>query len=152
MERTKTEQRTSKSAEMPSGKRTAGAVLCTQDSMLDLPGNDFLMINPGFLLDKGGQGLKFFLGEFHLTSLFLGLGQVPLEIQKRFPKIVEHGLQGIQGQNKGLLVLAIGQQFPSPLQLIIGMIDVGLAIHGKTSRGDLLNWKASIIPGPPSLI
>jgi hypothetical protein len=137
MERTTTEQRTSEGAEMPSGKRTAGAVLCNQASMLDLPGNDCLMIDPGFLLDKRGQGLKLFLGEFHFTPLFLGLGQVPLEIQKRFPKIVEHGLQGIQGQDKGLLVLAIGQQFPSPLQLIIGMIDVGLAIHGKTSRGGL---------------
>jgi hypothetical protein len=96
-----------------------------------------LVINPGLLLDKGGQGLELFLGEINFTLLFLDLGQVPLEIQKRFPKIVEHGLQGIQGQDEGLLMLAFGQQFPSPLQLVIGMIDIGLAIHGKTSRGGL---------------
>jgi hypothetical protein len=95
------------------------------------------MIDPGFLLDKGCQGLKLLLGELYLPLFFLGLGQVPLKIQKRFPEIVEHGLEGIQSQDKGLLMLSLGQQFPSPLQLGIGMIDVGMAIHGKTSRGGL---------------
>jgi hypothetical protein len=138
-------------AEMPSGKGTAGALLGYQDSMPDLPGKDFLMIDPGFLLDKGCQGLKLLLGELYLTLFFLGLGQVPLKIQKRFPEIVKHGLKGVQSQDKGLLVLAFGQQLPGPLQLGIGMIDVGMAIHGETSRGDLLNSTASIIPGSPSL-
>jgi hypothetical protein len=96
-----------------------------------------LMINPGLLLDKGGQGLKLLLGELHVTLFFLDLGQVPLKIQKRFPEIVEHGLEGVQSQDKGLLMLAFGQQFSSPLQLGIGMINVGLAIHGETSRGGL---------------
>jgi hypothetical protein len=106
--------------------------------MLDLPGNDFLVIDPGFLLDKSSQGLKLFMGELNFTLLFLGLGQIPLKIQKRFPKIVEHCLQSIQGQDKGLLVLAFGQQFTSPLQLGIGMIDIGMAVHGKPLGVDLL--------------
>jgi hypothetical protein len=80
-----------------------------------LAGNDCLMINPGFLLDKGGQRLKLLLGELFLTLFFLGLSQVPLKIEKRFPQIVEHGLEGVQSQDQGLLMLAFGQQFPSPL-------------------------------------
>jgi hypothetical protein len=75
----------------------------------------FLMIDPGFPLDKGGQGLKLLLGELNLTLLFLGLVQVPLKIQERFPKIVEHGLKGVQSQDEGFLMLAFGQQFPGPL-------------------------------------
>jgi hypothetical protein len=75
----------------------------------------FLMIDAGFLLNKGGKGFKLLLGELYLTLFFLGLGQVPLKIQKRFPKIVEHGLEGVQSQDQGLLMLAFGQQFPGPL-------------------------------------
>jgi hypothetical protein len=100
---------------VPLGKGNAGVVLGYQDAMIDLPVDGFLMIDPGFPLDKGGQGLKLLLGEFHFPLFFLDLGQIPLEIQKRFPKIVEHGLESIQGQDKGLLMLALGHQFPGPL-------------------------------------
>jgi len=99
---------TSEGEEIPSGKGTAGALLGYQDSMLDSPGNDFLMIDPGFFLDKGCQGLKLLLGELYFTLFFLDLGQVPLKVQKRFPEIVEHGLQGVQSQDKSLLMLALG--------------------------------------------
>jgi hypothetical protein len=63
--------------------------------MLGFPGDGWLMIDPGFFLDKSGQGLKLILGELDSALFFLGLGQVPLKIQKRFPEIVEHGLQGV---------------------------------------------------------
>jgi hypothetical protein len=110
------------------------------------PGEDYLMINPGFLLVKGCQELQLLLGKVHSAFFFLDLGQALLELQQRFPEIVEHGLQGVQSQDQGLLMLAISQQLPGPLQLRIGMINVILAIHGKTSIKNLPEWKAITVP------
>jgi hypothetical protein len=62
---------------------------------MDFPENDLLMIDPGFPLDNGGQGLKLLLGEIHPALFFLGLSQVLLKIQKRFPEVMEHGLKGV---------------------------------------------------------
>jgi hypothetical protein len=61
----------------------------------------------------------------NFTFLPLNLGQVPLKVLERFPEIVKHYLESIQGQYQGLLMLTLGQQLPGPLQLdgcVVGVL------------------------------
>ena len=67
------------------------------------------MVSPGLLLMKGGQGFQLLLGEVHFALFFLDLNQTLLKLQQGFPEVVEYGLQGVQSEHQGLLVLAFSQ-------------------------------------------